>query len=80
MREKELLDLYGIIDGNRVDEEDHKIIKRRKKAIKKMRKSKYRRWSMKFLRNKVGRGLKRPLKHVIIEENNKMISQRDQME
>ena len=35
---------------------------------------------MKFLTNEVRRGPKRLLKHVIIEENNKIISQRDQME
>ena len=71
------MDLYRIVDCDGVDKEDPKIIKRKKKAIKKLQKSEYRRWSIKFLTNEVGRRLKRLLKYVIVEDSNIMISQRD---
>jgi len=75
LQEKELLDLYRIVMNNNSSKDDPKIIKRRRKIIKKLHKSKYRRWSMKLLTNEVGRGPKRLLKFVITKDREKTINQ-----
>ena len=68
-REDELMDLYS----TRLEGDDPKVIQKRQKVMKKLRKSEYRRWSLKHLTENVGRGPKKVLKYIHVKNNQEKI-------
>jgi len=79
-REDELLDLYQI----KIDGEDERSTKRRTKTLQKLKKNKYKKWTLKYLMENVERGPKRALKFIHIKnyegEIVKTIYQRQELE
>ena len=63
-RNNELLDLYNI----KIDRNDKRIIKRRNRTLKKIKKNKYQRWTLKYLTKNVERESKKALKYIHIKD------------
>ena len=65
IRERELLDLYDLV----IEGDNDKSRKARKKQVNKLQKAEYRKWSLRYLTNTVGKGPNTSLKLIKIQDS-----------